>query len=199
MRAWLLAFLSIFGVHTPALSQPPEPPKGALADTARCQWEWKSGGGIGVWAERCALDTGVWELSFREDLPGFVLTVDGQREATVLQLFKKPADAGIAAILPELRRRGYIPDDALCAFGPAAITSAPRTAAFFDIRPTGERKTAFEATPADEVPEPACGEYGWSTHGIRYFLTDIRHADSVVFINTGQDGMMFDARTVTIE
>jgi hypothetical protein len=182
----------------PALAQPAQPTE-SMVDAAKCQWEWKEGGGIGVWAERCALDTGLRELKFDESLPGFVLTVDGKDGETVLQLFKKPADADIAAILPELRQRGHIPDDDLCVFQPAAIRPAPRTLAFFDIQPTGARKEAFEATPPDEIPEPPCGDYGWSTHGGRYFMTDIRHPGSVVYLNEGQDGMMFDPKTVTIE
>jgi hypothetical protein len=144
-----------------------------MVDATKCQWEWKEGGGIGVWAERCTLDTGVWELKFDEDLPGFVLTVDGSAGETALQLFRKPADADISAILPALRQRGYIPDDDLCVFAPAAVRPAPRTIAFFDIQPAGDRKAAFEATPSDEVPEPPCGDFGWSTHGVRYFMTDI--------------------------
>jgi hypothetical protein len=181
-----------------ALAQPPQPTE-SLVDPAKCQWEWKEGGGIGVWAERCALDTGVWALEFQDDLPGFVLTVDGKAGETVLQLFRKPADADVSAILPALRESGAIPDDELCVFQPAAIRAAPRTIAFSDIQPTGDRKAAFDATSPDEVPEPPCGDYGWSTHGVRYFMTDIRHPDSVVYLNEGQDGMMFDPTTVTIE
>jgi hypothetical protein len=210
----VLVSLDVSGVHTvrllivvvwavstlavPAYSQPTQPEQ-SLVDPAKCRWEWKKGGGIGVWAERCALDTGVWELQFQSDLPGFVLTVDGKTDQTVLQVFKKPADADISAILPILRERGYIPDDEFCVFKPASIRPVPRTVALFDIRPIGARKAALDATPSDEVPEPPCGDYGWSTHGERYFMTDIGHPEIVVYINTGQDGMMFDPTTVTIQ
>lgn len=183
-------------VSAAAAQQPPRP--GTSTDPARCQWEWKAGGGIGVWAERCQLNTGVWELAFRPELPGFVLTIDGKEETVVLQVFDKPASAPISAILPALRAGGHIPDDDDCVFAPAAPHSAPRTLAFFEIVPAGARKARFEATPKDEVPEPPCGDYGWSTHGVRYFLTDIRHPGTVVYVNAGQDGLMFDDRTVTI-
>jgi hypothetical protein len=195
MKLWFALLLLI--AASPAFAQPPEPENST--DAARCQWHWKQGGGIGIWAERCAFDTGVWELEFRENLPGFVLTVDGGDEQTVLQRFTRPAGAGPSAILPELRRRGYIPDDDECVFEPAAIRPAVRTIAFFEIKPTGKRKAAFDATPADEVPDPPCGEYGWSTHGVRYFMTDTRHPNAVVYVNIGQDGMMFDDATVTLE
>lgn len=198
MKVPLLASLALFASVSAASAQPPKPSTGT--DPAKCVWEWKTGGGIGIWAERCTFATGVWEPVFKADLPGFILTVDGGDETTILQLFKKPADAPISAILPELRKRGYIPDDDECVFEPAAdIRPLPKTRALFEIMPTGSRLAAFDATPADEVPEPPCGEYGWSTHGVRYFMTDITHPDTVVYLNIGQDGTMFDDGTVTFE
>lgn len=198
MRLCALAVALIAATALPAYAQQPPQPTGGT-DPANCTWEWKSGGGIGVWAERCKLPTGLFELAFRPDLPGFVLTIDGKDETTVLQVFDKPADSPVSAILPKLRERGYIPNDLDCVFAPAAIRPAPRTLAFFEIVATGKRKAAFDATPKDEVPEPPCGEFGWSTHGVRYFLTDIARPDKVVYVNTGQDGMMFDPVTVTVE
>lgn len=198
MKAFAIAVVGLCGSTIAALAQPPMPATSTVP--GKCQWEWKTGGGLGVWAERCVLETGVWEPKFREDLPGFVLTVDGGAGETILQRFTKPADAPVAAILPELRKRGYIPDDDECIFAPAEdIGPAVRTKAFFEIVATGKRKANFDATPSDEVPDPPCGDYGWSTHGVRYFMTDIGHPESVIYINIGQDGMMFDPDTVTLE
>ena len=198
MRAVLAIVLWIICLAGPTLAAAPPQPT-TSTDPDRCRWEWKSDAGLGVWAEHCELDTGVWELRSDPDLPGFVLTIDGIDDTVVLQVFQKPAGADIAAILPELRQRGYIPDDGECVFEPADIRPAAKTVAFFDIRPTGDRKAAFEATPKDEVPDPPCGDYGWSTHGVRYFMTDSRFPDRVVYIDTGQDGLMFDPTTVTLE
>jgi hypothetical protein len=197
MRRFLVVVFSSACLVAPAFAEPPKPM--GSTDAERCGWEWKAGGGIGVWAERCDLDTGLWQLRYDEALPGFALTVDGGDVAVVLQTFAKPAEAPVSAILPDLRRRGYIPDDEECVFAPAAIRPAARTIAFFDIQPTGARKAAFEATPVDEVPEPPCGDYGWSTHGIRYFMTDTRFPDRVIYVDIGEDGMMFDPETVTLE
>ena len=200
MKRLTFAAFGWLAFFVPALAgeRPPEP--GQSTDAARCEWLWKEGGGLGVWTERCTLQTGIWEPQFREGLPGFVLTVDREDNGTVLQLFTTPAGAEVSAILPELRRRGYIPDDGDCIFAPAISLPPVRgTLAFFEIMPTGARKAAFDATPEDEVPEPPCGEYGWSTHGVRYFMTDNRYPDRVVYINIGQDGLMFDATTVTLE
>ena len=197
MKTPTLAVAGLFALAPPALAEPPMPTHST--DAGKCTWEWKVAGDLGVWAERCALDTGLWEIRERGDLPGFVLTIDGEEEATVLQVFEKGADADVAAILPVLRQKGYIPDDDDCLFEPAAIRAAPRTIAFLQVMPTGARKAAFEATPEDEVPTPPCGDYGWSTHGIRYFMTDIRRPNRVVYVNTGEDGLMFDETTVTLE
>lgn len=197
MKIIALAALCTAVLPAVAGDRPPMPTGSSVPGS--CTWEWKTGGGIGIWAERCDLRTGVWEPRFDASLPGFVLTIDGEPEGTILQVFDKPAEADISAILPTLREKGYIPDDDDCVFESAAIRPAPRTVAFYEIRPVGKRLEAFDATPEDEVPEPPCGEYGWSTHGVRYFLTDTRFPDRVVYVNTGQDGTMFDDATITLE
>ena len=196
MKTLAIALAGMLAVVTSASAEPAKPTHST--DATKCEWQWKSGGGIGVWAERCKLETGLWEIAFRDNLPGFVLTVDGEENQVVLQTFAM-ADATIASILPELRRRGYIPNDDECVFEPAAIRPAVRTIAFYELKPTGKRKAAFDATPKDEVPEPPCGEYGWSTHGARYFMTDLRRPDVALYVNIGQDGLMFDDTTVTLE
>lgn len=192
-----VAVLFVAGLPTGAAAQPPMPSESSVPGA--CTWHWKAGAGLGIWTERCVLETGVWEPQFDAALRGFVLTVDGEAQGTILQVFDKGAEEGIAAILPELRARGFLPDDDECRFEPAAIRPAPRTVAFYEIRPTGKRLEAFEATPDDEVPEPPCGAYGWGTHGVRYFMTDTRFPDRAIYVNTGQDGTMFDDRTITLE
>jgi hypothetical protein len=82
--------------------------------------------------------------------------------------------------LDDLRRRGDLADDEECVLQPVQVRPAHRTIQFLEIRPTGERLKAFEATPKDEIPDPPCGAYGWSTHGRRYFLTDIRQPDQIL-------------------
>ncbi len=202
MRITLSALCAMAGVTfaaaaTLAAERPPQPTHST--DPDECKWEWKEGGGIGVWTERCQFDTGVWEPKFNSGLPGFILTVDGESQGTILQVFAKPADRDIPAILPELRKRGYIPDDDECVFATDPDHPAAGPLAFFTIMPTGSRKEAYEATPEDEVPDNPCGEYGWGPEGIRYFMTDTRHPDRAVYLNIGQDGTMFDPATVTLE
>jgi hypothetical protein len=210
MRAAVAVLACLAVLAPPALAQAPQPPKPTKStDAEHCRWRWWSGalpmgGSIGAWTEYCEFATGVWELDYTADLPGFWLTIDGEEQVPVIQVFAKPADADIAAILPELRERGYIPDDDECGFAPAMDSTlmtagpAPRTRALFEIMPTGSRLAALEATPDDEIPEPPCGEYGWSTQGTRYFVTDVAHPDKVIYIDIGQDGMMFDQTSVSL-
>jgi hypothetical protein len=185
-------------IASAAHAQPPPQPTGSSVP-GKCTWEWKTGGGVGIWAERCDLETGVWEPRYEPNLHGFVLTVDGEDQTTILQVFEKLAAEDVAVILPTLRERGYIPDDDDCVFEPDSDRPASGTRNYFTIMPTGKRQEAFEATPDDEVPEPPCGDYGWSTHGVRYFFTDSRFPEWVIYVNIGPDGTMFDATTITLE
>ena len=161
-----------------------------------CTWQTLESGPFSLRAQTCRHATGVWQVRAEPELPGFGLWHDDQRVTTVVQWFAKPADAPVDAILPELRARGLIPNDEQCVFRPAA-RPGPRTHAYHDIRPIGARLAALEATPADQIPDPPCGEAGWSTHGVRYFMTDIRTPEWVLYVNEGQDGTLIDARSIT--
>ncbi|MCE2909975.1 MAG: hypothetical protein O9343_14635 [Burkholderiaceae bacterium] len=51
-------------------------------------------------------------------------------------------------------------------------------------------------TASGEIPEPPCGPYGASTHGVRYFAFDPQRPDRIVFVDEGQDQPLFDARSL---
>jgi hypothetical protein len=208
MKIAVLAAACLAALALPASAQQPPKPTHS-SDAELCRWIWWSGalptgGSIGAWTERCDLPTGLWELDYTATLPGFWLTIDGEARIPVIHVFAKPADAGIDAILPALRGGGHIPDDDECVFAPPSewtlMTVGPtqKTQALFEIVPVGPRLAAIEATPDDEIPEPQCGDYGSSTHGTRYFVTDTRHPDKAVYLDLGQDGTMFDHTSVTI-
>ncbi len=156
-----------------ALAQPPQPTTSTVP--GKCTWAWKTGAGLGVWAERCTLDTGVWEVNFDAARQGFVLTVDGGDALVVLQPFAKAADADVSAILPDLRKGGFIPDDDECVFQPASDRPSTATVAFFEIRPTGARLKAFEADAGRRGA--GCAVPGiWLVGGGRALLHDRRGA-----------------------
>ena len=184
-------------IQARAEMRPPMPTHNT--DKHGCEWQWLRGGGIGLWAENCKLTTGNWHVDWESALPGFALWHDDDRVATVVQLFRKPAGTSIDTVLPELKSRHYVADVTDCQFKPVNIRPTPRTIAFFDIRPVGERLKDFESTPKDQVPPPPCGEYGWSTHGIRYFISNLRLPELILYVNEGQDGTMIEPDSIVFE
>jgi hypothetical protein len=165
-----------------------------LTDPA-CEWVWSEGGGIGFWSERCALPTGLWETSWSPENGAFVQTVDGEAFGIVVQPFSLSEPGGWDTIRQDLVAAAKLDADAPCAFEPAAIRPAVRTIAFFVLTPT--TPDALAPTETGDVPEPLCGPYGVSTHGVRYFMTDLRLPGLAVFIDEGQERPMFDPISVT--
>ena len=72
---------------------------------------------------------------------------------------------------------------------------APRTIAFHILTPIDQ--AALSPTVSGDIPEPACGPYGASTHGVRYFVTDLRWPDRAIFVDEGQERPMFDPSSIT--
>ncbi len=120
----------------------------------------------------------------------------------MVEVFTKAKDAPLSSLLPDLKARGYISDDKECEFQPVGGSGVKTDALgrqLFEIYPTGARLAKLEKTPEDEVPEPPCGEYGWSTHGTRTFRVDPARPDAVLYVNEGQDGTMIAPDTITFE
>lgn len=57
---------------------------------------------------------------------------------------------------------------------------------------------ALAPTLAGEVPDPVCGSYGASTHGVWYFITDLRWPDRAVLVEEGQERPLFDPASITL-
>ena len=199
--AVLTAFFAAGTAAAAPLVQPAQP---ATSTDPACSWVWQSGrvpgGTFGVWTERCPFSTGLWQPKFMPGLPGLDLTVDADDTGTVLQVFTKPADADVSAILPGLKKAGHVLDDAECVFAPAAdeLGKPSGTQSFFEVNPTGKLLEKLNAEPDDEIPEPPCGDYGWDPDGIRFFITDTSYPGFVVYVNLGQDGTLFDPATIRI-
>jgi hypothetical protein len=174
-------------------SRPPAPDW--QTDAAACAWEWREGGGIGLWTERCVFSTGLWEVVWNEAEGAFVQEADGEPMGIVVQPFELAEAGGPEALRLRLLAAGGLGAEAPCALEPAAIRPAPRTVAFLVLTPTVPGALAPTAT--GDVPEPLCGPYGASTHGVRYLVTDLRMPGIAVFVEEGQERPMFDAASVT--
>ena len=198
MRARLPALaataLAVACAH--AVNDQPPPVDRLVAEG--CRWERVEGGGLSLWAQACDLATGRWRLAWNTQRRGFEVTVNGQAHALVVQPWQVEADgaqAGHAAVVAALKAAGHLPPDSSCRLAPAAVRPLPRTAATFVLAPP---VPVPPVTASGEVPEPPCGAYGASTHGVRYFLTDLRWPGLAVFIDEGQEQPMFDPRSISV-
>jgi hypothetical protein len=191
----ILAALAMAG-PVPALANgtADRPPVPDWQTDAACTWEWREGGGIGLWTERCALSTGLWEVVWREEAGAFVQEAGGAEMGIVVQPFAfDPADPEPLRL--RLLEAGGLGADAPCAFEGAAVRPAPRTVGFLVLMPTVP--DAFAPTATGDVPDPLCGPYGASTHGVRYIVTDLRWPGVAVFVEEGQERPMFDPASLT--
>jgi hypothetical protein len=162
---------------------------------AACEWVWTEGGGLGLWAERCPLSTGLWEVAWSEEEGAFVQLFDGTASGRLVKPFPFSEDTGWEGLRETLVASGDLEPDAPCAFEGAAIRAAPRTVGFVVLTPTAP--DALAPTETGDVPDPVCGPYGVSTHGVRYFLTDLRIPGVAIFIEEGQERPMFAPMSLT--
>jgi hypothetical protein len=168
------------------------PPVPDWQTDAACTWEWREGGGFGLWTESCPLSTGLWEIVWDEEAGAFMQVVEGEAFGILVQPFAVP-DRG--ALRLRLLDAGGLGDDAPCAFEPVAIRPGPKTMTTYVLMPTVEN--AFAPTPEGDVPDPLCGPYGASTHGVRYIVEDLRWPGVAVFVEEGQERPMFSPLSLT--
>lgn len=57
---------------------------------------------------------------------------------------------------------------------------------------------ALAPTPSGDIAEPVCGPYGAPTHGIRYFITDLRWLGRAVFVDEGPERPLSDPASITL-
>ncbi|WP_395686325.1 hypothetical protein [Aestuariivirga sp.] len=194
MKQIVRAVLALSVLVAPAAAEAPPQPLNAT-DTTRCTWLWRSGGGLGLWTEQCRFETGLWEVLYDAAADRFVLRVDGGEHFTVLQQFRNPG--GAPAILPELKARGLVTDDAECVMAPVSDQPAPPGWSAFQVLPTGARKAAFDAQVQQEIPDPPCGLLGHSVSSIGFFMVRADRPDRVLYVNLGQDGSQIAIDSVT--
>jgi hypothetical protein len=193
--AALLGTLALWACSAP----PPAPSAAAVAAAAAadpCVAEHFLIENLVVGGRSCVYSTGRWHLRVEPALPGLALWHDDTRIDTVLQLFPRKPGEPVSSILPALQAQGVIPNDGECILVPAAMGPAPQTVTHYQVRPIGERLRRLEATPKDEIPDPPCGSYGASTHGVRYFIDDPRETRWVVYVDEGQDGTLVNPRSI---
>lgn len=168
-------------------------------DLASCAWSWKSGGGIGLWTEDCKFDSGHWNVTYDAANDWFMLRVDNGEPYPVLRQFHVAAGAGLEALLPELKSKGLVLDDAECQFAETTEKMAPDGWTSWEVVPTGKLREKFAALPQDEVPEPPCGQLGMAVDSIGFFMVKDGQPGRVLHVNLGQDGTMIDLPSITLD
>lgn len=180
----------------PATSAP-QPSQGMRETFSKCTWGEVRGATASIWSFACGADAGNVRLVADDALPGFVIeSTDAAApgRSVAIQIFSRPADAPIEAILPAVRAASPGPQTATCAFAPApGVDHEGKPHVVFS--PVGPALVAYTAAlAADEIPEPPCGDLGVSHVGDRVF--EVLAPDKVAFIEFGSEIQIFDANTL---
>ncbi len=157
--------------------------------TRGCTWEWFVIRDVGVWAERCTFNSTEWYLRAQHDA-GLVLMIGNKMERRALQLFQKPRTRPIESIINQIAEGA----PAECVMQKNDIQSGPGRLVY-EFVPTGALKRSFEKST--EVPPDPCGSYGISASGQRLFEVWEGHEDTVIFLDYGPDGSLFEYETLT--
>ncbi len=196
MRTILTTFVIVLTVPAAALADTTRPPMpGWHSDLEACVWHWREGGGIGLWAEICVFNGTVWQVRWDDERAAFVTRSGDGVMGVAVQGFTLPPGAGIAALSNTLIAADHLEAEAACAWQAIALRPAPPTMTFYVLTPTDPETLAPSAV--GEVPDPVCGAYGVSTHGVRYFITDLRWPDHAIFVDEGQERPLFDPSSIT--
>jgi hypothetical protein len=181
-----------------AAEAPPSPSQAARETFSGCTWGEVKGAGLSMWSYACGPQFGNVRLVADETLPGFVVestAPGGLDRRTVVQVFRKGAEAPVESLLPAVRAASPGPATDTCALelAPSAEDGLPRWA----LTPTGDAKAAWEASlRGDASMDPPCGALGVASVGDRYFAPLADRPETVVFVELGSEIQIYDHRTL---
>lgn len=158
--------------------------------TQGCTWKWYQIRDIGLWAEECVFNGMRWGLSRHADGDKLDLVIGGKVERVAVQVFQKPSASSIESIVPQI---GVDAPKACLMQKNDAQSTETRTV--YEFAPTGALKRTFETSK--DIPEDPCGPFGISASGQRIFEVWEGHENTVIFLNYGQDGSLFEYETLT--
>lgn len=137
----------------------------------------------------CAFNGVTWQVVWDADRAAFVTQSGEAVMGVAVESFAWPRGSNIAALSEVLIAAGHLEPAAPCAWQAFAPRPVPRTMALQVLALIDPAAQAPTAT--GEVPDPVCGPYGVSTHGVRYFLTDLRWPERTIFVEEGQERPLF--------
>ena len=94
----------------------------------------------------------------------------------MLRQFRVEKGQGPERLLPALKAKGLVLDNAECQFAPYTDQTMPK----------------------DDIPEPPCGELGMTVDSIGFFMISTTHPERILYASLGQDGTMFDPYSIKL-
>ena len=193
--------LALLLCAAPALAADPPsdaPPKPGWSSSAKdCNWVWREGGGVGLWTEVCDFGNGLRAVAYDAARDLFTTTVDGKPDMTVLRQFREPG--GPEALAAALKKQGLLLDSAECQMVKVPDTAAPAGWTGWNVMPTGKLKEAFDKEVQEQVPEPPCGELGYTADSVTFFMVKDDAPGRVFHVDLGQDASMLDIKTIRLQ
>ena len=179
LSLFLLAAGPLFAADAP--SRPPE--KG-------CKWEKFSNASVGLeaWVQRC--DYGSRKIDFVPSGRSLAIRYsDGGAPENVVDVIDRlPGESGAAAVKRVFDAHTDKALAAKCVARPFRGMTARK-----DVQRLTFVLKHPKKTPAGDVPEPPCGEWGDAPDGIQYFEV---HPTKIFFVRAGQDIPLFDEQTL---
>ena len=183
--------------HPATAERPVRPPKPDWQTQAdRCTWQWQEADGLGLWTEFCRLTTGDWRIRWDRARRAFVERHNGRATRIVVQSWAIDPKVGVDSLTARLVASRNLQPAAPCQWQSLPVRPAPRTTSFHALTPLDPH--ALAPTTTGDVPDPVCGPYGVSTHGLRYVITDLRWGERAVFVDEGQERPMFAPDRITV-
>ena len=203
-NAGLVALLALAACSPSKKTEALKAPQ-AMDDTFKaCKYMEVKGETLAMNGYACGPDFGNVHLVADESLPGFGL-VEGSGDTMtyrpVVRVFAKARDAGIDAILPEIRKLSPGPVTASCTLQPAADPLDPdHPRKLFELAPTGPAKTVWDQTvkTGEGDATPPCGAMGTSFAGSRLFEVMADDPTKVSYIDYGSEIQPFDAKSLRV-
>jgi len=169
-------------------------------DADHCQWHGRQTDGLGLWTETCRLPTGLWLVDRDQEPRAFVTRRNSVIVDMAVLSWRFSSAKGLGALREALKEAlieaGHLEANAPCQWQTIARRPAARPTAFHVLSPTSP--TALKPQQSDEVPAPDCGPYGASSHGLRYFMTDLRWPDRAIFLQEDQKRPLFDVDSLVV-
>jgi hypothetical protein len=194
-----LAAILLLVAH-PALAKKDAPSRPAVKG---CAWGKLSDATLALdaWVQRCDFGFRKIDLFVKQNAIMIRYSDGGDPEPVVEVIDLKDdetPEAGIKRIFAERTLDKTL--IARCVLAPYRGDTAPKGVKRFSFVPNAALQKELDAKASpDEVPDPACGDWGDAPDGIQYFEAQAAsRAHKVLFVRVGQDEPLFDEKTLRL-